>query len=93
MVVFHLPSGGDKPILEIGLVMSVWKGVKSPKVVSGECHVNSCMAFRVISLDIEDPDDSLRWTCSRVSNAWVVRIEALVTILDCESCRLSALNL
>ena len=79
-------------MLEIGLVMSIWKGIKSPKVVPGECHVNSCTAFRVISLDIEDPDNSLEWTCSSVSSAWVVRIEALVTILDCESCPLAALN-
>ena len=54
MVVFHLPSSAaDKvPDLEIGLVLSVWKGIKSPKVVASDCHVNSCMTFRAISLDL-----------------------------------------
>ena len=58
MVVFILPScANDKdPVLEIGLVMSVWKGIKDPKVVATDCHVNSCMAFRAISLQMEDED-------------------------------------
>jgi hypothetical protein len=43
-----------QPDLEIGLILSVWKGIKSPKVVASDCHVNSCMAFRAISLDLVD---------------------------------------
>ena len=58
MVVFFLPSSGNEkePVLEIGLVMSVWKGIKFPKVTAGDCHVNSCMAFRAVSLQMEDED-------------------------------------
>jgi len=41
--------------VELGFVTSVWRGVKSPKLFSGESSISSCMAFRVIALDM-DPD-------------------------------------
>lgn len=57
MVVFHLAGDGSgEPSLELGLVLSVWKGIKSPKLVATECHVNACTAFRAVSLDILDED-------------------------------------
>ncbi len=61
VVVFHLAGDGSgEPTLELGLVISVWKGIKSPKLVATECHVNSCMAFRAVSLDILN-EDSYRY--------------------------------
>ena len=58
VVVFILPSTATEkePLLEIGMLMSVWKGIKDPKVVATDCHVNSCMAFRAITLQMEDED-------------------------------------
>ena len=44
----------------MGLVLSVWRGVKSPKVYSGSTHVNSCVAFRVVVLDM-DPEHPETW--------------------------------
>lgn len=69
MVVFILPScSSDKePLLEIGLVMSVWKGIKDPKIVATDCHVNSCMAFRAVTLQMEDED---RMSVSMLEKAW-----------------------
>ena len=32
----------------------------------------------------------MEWECSAVSDAWVVRVEALVCILDVEQCTLDA---
>ena len=45
-----------RPHLEIGMILSVWKGIKAPKLCAGECHVNSCTAFRAVSLDIVDEE-------------------------------------
>jgi len=56
VVVFHLPSCGKdgEHHLEVGLVLSVWKGVKKPKQISGECSVTACMAFRAVALDMDN---------------------------------------
>lgn len=63
VVVFHLPSQGDnRPAqLDIGLIVSIWKGVKDPKIYSGEVPVSGCMAFRALSLEmvLEDSLHSL----------------------------------
>ena len=58
IVIFHLPATGPNsdPHLEIGMILSVWKGIKAPKLCAGECHVNSCTAFRAVSLDIVDEE-------------------------------------
>ena len=144
IVLFHLPTVGaasKQPQLELGMVVSVWKGIKQPKAFSGEVSIQTCTAFRAITLDLEaeqvDQDlffqcknqvfvwenhvfcrengcvpkirhlfeqgctspvlsqilfqeDYTTWTCSSVSDAWVVRIEGLVCIFDCEECALAA---
>lgn len=83
-MLFHQPGGMGT--VDIGVVMSVWKGVKSPKMFSGETPVSSCSAFRVVVLDKLGTESNKTWFCTGRSVAWVVRIEALVSILDCESC-------
>ncbi len=68
VVVFHVPaigSGSSPPRLDVGLVMSVWKGVKKPHVVGSEVPVNSCVAFRCVCLSLADLKDHSfeRFTC------------------------------
>ena len=51
VVVFLLPAvGAAAPEHKVGLVLSVWKGVKVPKVISGPCHINCCNAFRAVTM-------------------------------------------
>lgn len=70
------------------MVVSAWRGIKAPKLHAGETPVNSCVAFRVIQLEIGDPkaESATLWTCNSKSAAWVVRLEGLVCILDVEKC-------
>ena len=80
MVLFHTVRGD----IEIGMVVAAWKGVRKPRLHSGETPINSCVAFRVVELDMVEEGDSSRWMCSSKSKAWVIRTEGLVTVLDCE---------
>lgn len=56
MVLFQIPNGSGG--VEMGFVLSIWKGVKSPKLISTSCNVNSIMAFRAVTLDF-DADGNL----------------------------------
>ena len=51
-----------------------------------QCVTTSWM--QMISMDSSTQEDASRWACSANSVAWVVRMESLVCILDCESCAL-----
>ena len=70
------------------MIISVFKGVKAPKLNAGETPVSSCLAFRVITLEIVDMEKypPIEWKCNCKSNVWSVRLEGLVNILDCERC-------
>eukprot|EP00435_Cladocopium_sp_Y103_P038496 s1840_g10.t1 len=57
VVLFQLPAGKDHSGIELGFVVSVWKGVKAPKLHSGQTNVNSCVSFRVHP---EDGDGQLK---------------------------------
>ena len=61
VVLYHVPGGkSGAPGLDVGVVTSVWKGIKAPRVVSDAVHVNSCSAFRVIALSLDhDKERSL----------------------------------
>eukprot|EP00435_Cladocopium_sp_Y103_P053525 s768_g17.t1 len=87
VVVFHTPRRKDS-YLDIGMVLSVWKGIKQPRLYSGETPINSCTAFRVLSLELADQDQATprEWVVRDRSIAWVVRLESMVTILDVEKC-------
>eukprot|EP00435_Cladocopium_sp_Y103_P027532 s2415_g6.t2 len=73
--------------IDIGMILSVWKGVKQPKLHASGTPVESVSAFRVLVLSVEDPDQTpvRDWKCNDRSMAYVCRLEALVTVLDCES--------
>ena len=79
-MLFHTAGKGD---VEIGMVLTAWKGIKSPKPHNGEVLINSCSALRCIVLDMLVESDSTRWTCSSKSPCFVVRIESLIAVLDC----------
>ena len=55
VVLFALPNQDPKGGVELGLILTVWKGVKAPKQQSGECSINSCVAFRAVCLDPCEP--------------------------------------
>ena len=40
--------------IELGFILTCWRGIKSPKVHAGEVNVNSCVAFRAVALDLVD---------------------------------------
>ena len=136
IVLFQIPGNKQHSGIELGLVISVWQGIKAPKLTEKPVHVNSCMAFRAIGLDMVDQEkhnphslkmswslvyvsisglyasltcfiqvfnkpnadaapmllqeDASQWFCEATSSAWVVRLESLVTILDCTECNLEA---
>ena len=50
-VLFQLPESHAHSGVELGLVLSIFKGIKAPKVFSGEASVNSIMAFSFTCLD------------------------------------------
>ncbi|CAK9080136.1 unnamed protein product, partial [Durusdinium trenchii] len=85
VVLFHTPSAASE--IEIGLVLSCWRGVKAPKMHASEIRIDSCSAFRAVVLNkMSDNDPSNDWFCDSKSTAWVVRTEALICILDVERC-------
>ena len=81
MVLFQTPVKNSH--IEVGLLMTVWKGLKSPKPHAGEVPVQSCVAFRAVQLSPSD-DLGKEWEADWHSVAWVVRLEGLITILDVE---------
>ena len=83
---------GKKPEVELGMVLSAWRGIKQPRLHHGETPCSSCVGFRVVELAITNPRDEVpfEWQCNSESKAWVVRMESLITILDVERCTLSA---
>lgn len=89
MILFHVPQTSE---VDIGMVITVWKGVKKPKVHPGEVPINSVAAFRAVVMEMVDTEDATRWRCHARSICTVVRPQALVAILDVEKCLLSMLN-
>eukprot|EP00435_Cladocopium_sp_Y103_P037650 s1066_g10.t1 len=69
VVVMKLPGLRNTAGVDIGLVTTVWRGVKQPKPSAKEVPINGC----------EPPTD---WVCNGKSTAHVLRLESLVCILD-----------
>ena len=63
VIVFQIPGASTKASVEVGMVLTVWKGVKAPKQFGGPVPVGSCCAFRAVALDVEDPDQDASMTC------------------------------
>ena len=56
MVLFQLAGAKGNAGIELGFILTCWRGIKSPKVYAGEVNVNSCVAFRAVALDLVDQD-------------------------------------
>lgn len=57
VALFFLPSCvSENPVVEVGLITTIWRGVKVPKPFSGECGVNAVVAFRAIELELADKE-------------------------------------
>ena len=93
MVLFISPCRGQG--IQLGMVISVFKGAKAPKLHPSDVPISSCIGFRVLQLEMEDEKDleALVWTCSSTSTCLVVRLEALVSVLDCEQCASAILSM
>ena len=59
VILFSLPSDSVQPQVELGMVMTVWRGVKNPRPHSGDVQVNSCVAFRAVQLAMETEETAL----------------------------------
>ena len=56
VVLFQLAGAKGNAGVELGFVLTCWRGIQSPKVYAGEVNVNSCVAFRAVALDLVDQD-------------------------------------
>ena len=56
VVLFQLPGAAEQVGIEVGMVLTVWKGVRTPKQSSIPCHIDSCVAFRAVALDAADTE-------------------------------------
>ena len=90
-VLFQLPESHAHSGVELGLVLSIFKGIKAPKVLSGEASVKSII--RAVGLDMVDQENSCDWLRGATSTAWTVRLESLVAVLDCEECASAAFQI
>lgn len=74
IVLFRLPTGTPTGGVEMGFVLSCWRGVRVPKLFCGETSISSCPAFRAVTMDMDaDHPESWRdlrrfkWTCEKVN--------------------------
>ena len=61
VVLFSLPGHSKRPQVEVGLVLTVWRGLKNPRPHGGEVKVASCVAFRVVQLDLHNQVAQCSW--------------------------------
>lgn len=86
IVLFCTP--GKNPMIEVGMIVSAWKGLKAPRLHASPVPVQSCVAFRALRLELAEGHGNppTLWKTNAKAEAWMVRMEGLMTILDCESC-------
>ena len=46
--------------IEVGLVLTLWRGVRKPKQSISEVAINSLVAFRAVVLTLPNPDSRAR---------------------------------
>ena len=56
MVLFQVPAGHQNSGIEMGMILTCWRGVKAPKIFSGPVNVNACVAFRAVALEVSSED-------------------------------------
>ena len=52
IILFQLPNRDVDGGLELGMVMSIWKGVRNPRLITGDSPINSVVAFRAVALEM-----------------------------------------
>ena len=65
----------------VGLVVTVWRSSKKPKLCTGPVSMDHCCALRLIEL--EPNSDNSAWHCNEQSQAWLVDPQACALVLDC----------
>ena len=74
-------KGGRKPV--VGLVLSVWTSVKKPKLAVMQTSLSHVVAARIVVM--EGHPDRKTFSCSALSEAWVIKPESIVGILAFEN--------
>ena len=84
IVLFHKPT--MSATIELGMVLTVWRGIKAPKVFAGPVQISSCPALRILELSPADETKHppIDWRGNAESHAWVVRMESVIAMLDCD---------
>ena len=67
----------------VGMVTSIWRCGKKPKLVTSELKLSHVVAFRFVEMSKSDEEN--QWVCDGQSESVVLRPEALAAILDPES--------
>lgn len=78
LVIFNLQGLNHS---RVGMVLTIWKGTKKPKVFSKQIGLSHVSVLRVVSLTRENQ----MWKCNGTSSVHMLGPESLVAILNCES--------
>lgn len=80
MILFHTPGSN---MVDVGMVLCAYRGVKVPKLHVGDLRLDACSGLRVVALEMQGEDPEL-WRVHSTCSAYVVRLEALICILQVE---------
>ena len=78
IVIFNLPNVAAS---KVGMVLTIWKGTKKPKIVTKQIGLSHVKVLRVVTLD-PMPGKSHSFLGSGTSTVDLVCPEALVAVLD-----------
>lgn len=79
LVAVLIPFGRGVRKLLVGLVLSVWTSVKKPKLATAPAALTHVVAARIVIMEGQ-PCNKV-FTCSSLSQAWVIKPESIVGIL------------
>ena len=82
MVLFNLPNRTGS--VRLGMILSLWRNHSKPRICASSVATELCVAFRAVELDAVQGKPG-EYFCTAHSVAWVVRLEALVSVLDTET--------
>lgn len=83
MVVALIPAKKSPELAAVvGLVISVWVTAKKPRLATMAVQLEHSVALRILVL--RQQETKLQWTASGESDAWVIRPQAIVAVLDVE---------
>lgn len=56
VILFHLPTQSERPEVELGMVLSLWRSVKNPQLHTGPTPISACSTLRVVALEVASED-------------------------------------